>query len=87
MDDNSRRYQLAAPTGYRCSWAPGDLRRLDANTRPVSTAPPNWPTYSVSLAPLSTAPSNATRQPPDGETADAVPQKHQCRALDGMILA
>jgi len=41
----------------------------------------------VSLAPLSTAPSNATRQPPDGETADAVPQKHQCRALDGMILA
>jgi len=31
MDDNSRRYQLVAPTGYRCSWALGDLRRLDAN--------------------------------------------------------
>ncbi|MDT5280932.1 MAG: hypothetical protein QOJ20_2127 [Mycobacterium sp.] len=46
----------------------------------VSTAPPNSPTCSVSLAPPSTAPSNATRQPPDRETADAVPQKHQCRA-------
>jgi hypothetical protein len=34
----------------------------------------------VSLAPPSTAPSNATRQPPDRETANAVPQKHQCGA-------
>jgi DNA invertase Pin-like site-specific DNA recombinase len=32
------------------------------------------------VAPPSTAPSNATRQPPDRETADAVPQKYQCRA-------
>src|SRR6185295_16706458 len=44
--------------------------------RPVSTAPPNWPTCSVSLAPPSTAPSNATRRPPDHKTAAAVPQKH-----------
>ncbi len=41
---------------------------------------PNWPTCSVSLAPPSTAPSNATRQPADRNTVNAVPQKHQCRA-------
>jgi hypothetical protein len=39
----------------------------------VSTAPPNWPTCSVSLAPPSTAPSNATRQPPDRKTAKSLP--------------
>ena len=43
---------------------------------------------SVSLAPPSTAPSNAIRRPPDGESADAVPRKtpvpgaHRPRALN-----
>ena len=55
---------------------PGRKHIWSARSRPVSTAPPNWPTCSASLAPPSTALSNATRQPPDRETAGAVPQKH-----------
>ena len=54
---------------------PGRKRIWSACSRPGSTAPPNSPTCSLSLAPPSTAPSNATRQPPDRETADAVPRE------------
>jgi hypothetical protein len=66
--------------GKRPKLNPRQEAHLVGLLQPVSTAPPNWPTCSVSLAPPSTAPSNATRQPPDRTTADAVPQKHQCRA-------
>jgi hypothetical protein len=55
------------------------LDRL-ARSLPDAQAIADELTCSVSLAPPSTAPSNATRQPADRETADAVPQKHQCRA-------
>src|SRR6476659_369743 len=51
------------------SSTPGRKHIWSACSRPVSTAPLNWPTCSVSLAPPSTAPSNAIRRPPDGETA------------------
>ena len=80
--------RLRTKEGMRVAKAKGRLRgkqpklnpRQEAHlvgllARPGSTAPPNSPTCSVSLAPPSTAPSNATRQPPDRETADAVPRE------------
>ena len=62
------------------SSTPGRKHIWWACCRPVSTAPPNWPTCAGSLALPSTAPQQRHQAAADRKTGGAVPQKHQCRA-------